>query len=723
MKQHKYIFLFLFFTVALLQGETFRVMDKKSGVPLAGANVVIVGSDRGTVSDEEGYFTLNNLDPGTEIRITYMGYYALEISWSKLKTQTIVPLMPTAIPMGQIVVLGDQKDWTKEEVTTNIRLLETEEYLRFGVTGPADVLAMEASIQITGPPDGSQYISIRGSNADEVLIVYDGLPLNTEFSGTFDLSLLNIYDIESFQILKGSHSTLFGSGAFGGVVNITPKISNDRHLELFARADELYGQDAGTNVYLHYKGLNTRVGIMSKYYKLQDQPIVRHETFYSLLSRYLFNNENILSGKILFRPAMSGGTTLPYANEEEHGIAHLSFNGSLGFLKDIQAEIAHKSYETESFFTQDSYHRKAIKTEKNRIYTLGKKMLFPYGSLQLRADMSRSEYTGTQMKKGFYIEPVVYHYDDILTKKAYDGVGILKLKDETGYSLIEWFEVDIALRLDRQEIRSEKSGEGMEYPIFREKEYSWQKFSRKMSFSVSSHLKNSDYVLYVLSGDNIRFPKLDELYRSGFTELGAFQDCTLVPERNVSFELGINGTGYPQGTWGFLDKVEYAFSYFNNRYENKIYEVFAMRKDPTPVNSANTSEIYGVDLSLTATTLHGALEIQGGSMLLDISDIRVFQNKPEYRHQLEFRFHPRKTRYRFRFFLEGRQSYYYSQTEGISYQGELEGRKNMDIYVSRDFKTGPLTWTTGGSVRNLFSNHAISYLDRRYWMISLNMTW
>ncbi|RKY49136.1 MAG: hypothetical protein DRP86_05745, partial [Candidatus Neomarinimicrobiota bacterium] len=170
MKFYRYIFFFLLITSALLQGETFRVMDKKTGAPLAGANVLIVGSEKGTVSDEEGYFTLKNLDPTTEIRITYMGYYALEISWSNLKTQTIVPLMPTAIPMGQIVVLGNQKDWTKEEVTTNIRLLETEEYLRFGVTGPADVLAMEASVQITGPPDGSQYISIRGSNADEVLI-------------------------------------------------------------------------------------------------------------------------------------------------------------------------------------------------------------------------------------------------------------------------------------------------------------------------------------------------------------------------------------------------------------------------------------------------------------------------------------------------------------------------------------------------------------------------
>ncbi len=86
MKFYRYIFFFLLITSALLQGETFRVMDKKTGAPLAGANVLIVGSEKGTVSDEEGYFTLKNLDPTTEIRITYMGYYAVSYTHLTLPT-------------------------------------------------------------------------------------------------------------------------------------------------------------------------------------------------------------------------------------------------------------------------------------------------------------------------------------------------------------------------------------------------------------------------------------------------------------------------------------------------------------------------------------------------------------------------------------------------------------------------------------------------------------
>jgi len=723
MKRFFYIFPVLFLTLSGLFAETFQVVDARNNVPLAGANVVVVGSERGTISDENGYFSLQKLSPDTEIRITYIGYYAVEKRWDKLRMQKIVRMTPATIPLGQVVVVGQQKNWAKEEIGGNVRLLDTEDYLRFGVSGPADILAVEPSVQITGPPDGSQYISIRGSNADEVLVVYDGLPLNTEFSGSFDLSLLNIYDIESFQIMKGSHSTLFGSGAFGGVVNITPKISGDRHLELFGRTDDLYGSDGGTNLFLHFKGLDSRLGIMKKKHKLHDLPIERDETFYSLLSRYRFNDESILSGKILYRPGFTGSTQIPYAQDANHFIGHIYYNGNVGFLNDLQLEYARKFYETGSFYTQNSYHNLSQKKDKSHITTIGKKFNFSNGSLQLRADLNRSEYEGNRMTKGHYIEPVIYTYEDILEKEATNGVAVIKLKDETGFSYLEWFEVDIALRYDNQEVHSIKSIEGTDYPTLKEKDFLWQNFSKKLGFSVSSHLQNSDYILFILNGDNVRFPKLDEIYRSGFTQLGAFQDCTLVPERNVSFEMGITGTAYPKGILSFSDKIEYSFSYFKNRYENKIYEIIVPRGDPTPVNSINISRITGVEAAVMAAMLNNKLEIHAGSMFLDISDYRVFQNKPEYRHQLEIRYKPMKTHFRVRFFLEGQQSYFYSQTEGLLYFGELEGRKNVDIYVSRDFKTGPLTWTFGGSIRNLFSNKAVTYLDQKYSMINLNMNW
>jgi outer membrane receptor protein involved in Fe transport len=721
-KLFRIIPLFLF-TFSMLWSESFQIVDDRNNSPLAGANIIVIGSERGTISDEEGFFSLQNLSPETQIRITYIGYYAIELRWEKLRAVKTIRMTAATIPFGQVVVVGQQKNWVKEEIGGNVRLLDTEDFLRFGVTGPADILAVEPSVQITGPPDGSQYISIRGSNADEVLVVYDGLPLNTEFSGSFDLSLLNIYDIESFQIMKGSHSTLFGSGAFGGVVNITPKISGDRILEIFGRTDNLYGSDGGTNVFLHFKGLDSRFGIMKKRYNLHDLPIERDETFYSLLSRYRFNDESILSGKIMYRPGFTGSNQIPYSQDANHFIGHVYYNGNLGFLKDFQLEYAQKYFKTGSFYTQNSYHILSDRKDESRISTAGKKFNYAYGSIQIRADYNRSDYEGNRILKGHYIEPAITIYRDVLEKDAMNGAAIIKLKDETGFSFLEWFEVDIALRYDHQEVHSLKSVEGTDFPILKEKDFVWQNFSKKLGFSVSSHLQNSDYVLFILNGDNVRFPKLDEIYRAGFTQLGAFQDCTLVPERNISFETGITGTAYPKGFFSFSDKIEYSFSYFKNQYENKIYEIVVPRGDPTPVNSINLSRITGVEASIMATLLNNKLEIHAGSMFLDISDFRVFQNKPDYRHQLEIRFRPMKTHFRTRFFLEGRQSYFYSQTEGLIYFGELDSRKNVDVYISRDFKTGLLDWTVGGSIRNVFSNRTDSYIDRKYSMITLNISW
>jgi vitamin B12 transporter len=72
-------------------------------------------------------------------------------------------------------------------------------------------------------------ISIRGSSSSQVLVLYDGIPLNS-LSGGLDLSSLSLGNIKRIDIYRGIKSALFGSSAFGGVINITskkqPEISN-----------------------------------------------------------------------------------------------------------------------------------------------------------------------------------------------------------------------------------------------------------------------------------------------------------------------------------------------------------------------------------------------------------------------------------------------------------------------------------------------------------------
>jgi outer membrane receptor for ferrienterochelin and colicin len=76
-------------------------------------------------------------------------------------------------------------------------------------------------------------ISLRGTQAAQVLVTRDGIPINDPFNGTTDLSQLNLSSIEKIEIVRGPTSHLYGANALGGVVNlITREVGNARDITL-----------------------------------------------------------------------------------------------------------------------------------------------------------------------------------------------------------------------------------------------------------------------------------------------------------------------------------------------------------------------------------------------------------------------------------------------------------------------------------------------------------
>lgn len=72
-------------------------------------------------------------------------------------------------------------------------------------------------------PGGVNTTRIWGSTASQVLILLDGIPLNSSWDGVYDLSLLPAEAIERIEVQKGGSSALYGSAAVGGVINIITK--------------------------------------------------------------------------------------------------------------------------------------------------------------------------------------------------------------------------------------------------------------------------------------------------------------------------------------------------------------------------------------------------------------------------------------------------------------------------------------------------------------------
>ncbi len=89
-------------------------------------------------------------------------------------------------------------------------------------------------------------VFMRGANTNATLVMIDGVQANSNTLGAFNFSSLNLDNVERIEILRGAQSTLWGSDAVGGVINIVTKKGTGREPEHFV---EIEGGAFGTTVF------------------------------------------------------------------------------------------------------------------------------------------------------------------------------------------------------------------------------------------------------------------------------------------------------------------------------------------------------------------------------------------------------------------------------------------------------------------------------------------
>lgn len=127
------------------------------------------------------------------------------------------------------VVISDSKFALPKEKSGKVIAKITQEQLKNSAgLSVATLLNTVSGIEINGNQSGSGKnlgLYIRGGKSNQILILIDGIPV-TDASGIsleYDLRLLPVEQVESIEIMKGASSTLYGSGAATGVINITLK--------------------------------------------------------------------------------------------------------------------------------------------------------------------------------------------------------------------------------------------------------------------------------------------------------------------------------------------------------------------------------------------------------------------------------------------------------------------------------------------------------------------
>lgn len=197
------------------------VFDTIANAGIALARIEVVGNAGHVVSGPDGRFVLRGVEPGErQLRITALGYFPnqLRLTVRNGTTRVVrVVLMPAAITVDELVVRGGPPDAPAGVQLIDRKAIEASRARDLGelLQGEAGLLVMRA-----GGLGAPATLSIRGSNADQVLVLLDGTPINDPLTGTADLSTVPLAAVERIVVIRGAASARYGAGALAGVVAI-----------------------------------------------------------------------------------------------------------------------------------------------------------------------------------------------------------------------------------------------------------------------------------------------------------------------------------------------------------------------------------------------------------------------------------------------------------------------------------------------------------------------
>lgn len=122
--------------------------------------------------------------------------------------------------LDEIVVTAARREQRLADVTITTEIVTRREIEASGAADLAAVLTERTGIQFEqGHPSGAG-IMLQGLSSERVLVLLDGQPLYGRISGNFDLARIPTSIVERIEVVKGPQSTLYGSEAMGGVVNV-----------------------------------------------------------------------------------------------------------------------------------------------------------------------------------------------------------------------------------------------------------------------------------------------------------------------------------------------------------------------------------------------------------------------------------------------------------------------------------------------------------------------
>ncbi len=208
------------------QFSIYGTIKDSSANPVVGATIKITDTYKGTFSDNNGYFKINNLDTSTYvIEISYIGYETKKLTVENLteNREYKITLKESQQNLDELIVAATRVKENAPIAHSNIAYSDIEKnnlgqdiaFLLQNTTSLVSTSDAGAGVGYTG-------FRIRGSDGTRINVTVNGIPINdAESQGTFWVNMPDFASsTENIQIQRGVGASTNGSGAFGATVNL-----------------------------------------------------------------------------------------------------------------------------------------------------------------------------------------------------------------------------------------------------------------------------------------------------------------------------------------------------------------------------------------------------------------------------------------------------------------------------------------------------------------------
>ncbi len=238
-----FIFAFVLFFTHSITGQTLEgtVLDKTTQLPISGVNIITSDSLIGCSTDFNGRFQIDLLDSDS-LLISHVGYQKQSYNPGKNNTNILIYLVQSPVMLNAIEVSVTKNQLPSFSQSASISYL-SEEKIRENVSrSMAEAMTTTAGVWVQKTNHGGGSPFVRGLTGNYTLLLIDGIRLNNStfrYGPNQYFNTIAPFSVNAVEVLRGAGSTLYGSDAIGGTINVNT-ISPS-----FASQKKIYGSVGG----------------------------------------------------------------------------------------------------------------------------------------------------------------------------------------------------------------------------------------------------------------------------------------------------------------------------------------------------------------------------------------------------------------------------------------------------------------------------------------------